>query len=80
MRTRQLRYKLTCGNYLAIQDWVQLPTKAEMDEDRSKPKLIFTSATWYEKTKTKREKSKTSVSNKALSGRFAQSEIRINNL
>jgi len=80
MNIRQLRHKLTCGSYLAIQDWVQLPTKVEMDKYRSKQKLIFTSATWDEKTKTKREKSKTSVSNKAMSGRFAQSEIKITNL
>ena len=49
----RVRYEYSIGAHLgAIQDWVQLPTKEEMDVHRkkiSKPsleQLTFTSSTW----------------------------------
>jgi hypothetical protein len=47
-RRHRIRYEYSRKNIAPVQDWVQLPTKSEMDIYRGKltPDLIITSATW----------------------------------
>jgi hypothetical protein len=47
-RRHRIRYEYSRKNIAPVQDWVQLPTKAEMDIYRGKikPDLIITSSTW----------------------------------
>ena len=79
-RRHRIRYEYSRKNITPVQDWVQLPTKAEMDIYRGKvkPDLIITSATWdvprlkiKKYNGQKKQKEETNERNEKVSGGIA---------